>query len=129
MSLKIAITGSTGLVGQAVCAWFEKKGDLMIPCVRPGAKGRPDRPVIRWDAANHDIDFQNLEGCDVMIHLAGANIAAHKWTSAYKQEIVDSRVLGTRLIAQALAKLTHKPKIFLCASAIGYYGARPGSGF
>lgn len=122
MSLKIAITGSSGLVGTRVASWFEQRGDTVIPCVRQSRGRVYDRPVIRWDASSHDIDFQNLEGCDVMIHLAGANISKQKWTPAFKDEIRDSRLQGTRLIAQALAKLTQKPKVFLCASAIGYYG-------
>jgi uncharacterized protein (TIGR01777 family) len=124
MSLKIALTGSTGLVGRAITAYFEKKGDMIIPCLRPGSSGAGDRPVIRWDIARRDIDFNNLEGCDAVIHLAGANIAAGKWTPDYKKEILSSRVDGTKLIAQAVAKLKCKPKVFLSASAIGYYGPR-----
>lgn len=122
MALKIAITGSSGLVGTRVASWFEERGDTVIPCVRQTSGRVYDRPVIRWDVASHDIDFQNLEGCDVLIHLAGANISQQKWTPAFKDEIRESRLQGTRLIAQALARLTHKPKVFLCASAIGYYG-------
>jgi uncharacterized protein len=123
VSKKIAITGSTGFIGSALSAWFEKQGDVVIPCVRESAKEGFDRPVIRWNAARHDIDFENLEGCDVMIHLAGANITARPWSSEYKREIMESRVQGTRLIAQALAKLKQKPQVFLSASAIGYYGS------
>ncbi|MCI0423349.1 MAG: TIGR01777 family oxidoreductase, partial [Acidobacteria bacterium] len=81
----------------------------------------------------------DLEGTDAAIHLAGENIAAKRWTPAQKAKIRDSRVSGTRLLAESLARLARQPKVLVCASAIGYYGDRsderlnedsaPGSGF
>lgn len=124
MSRKIALTGSTGLVGQAVTRYFRNQGDSVTPFVRPDTKLTMDQPVIRWDVVKQDIDLDNLEGQDVVIHLAGASIAGKRWTPEYKKEILNSRVDGTTLIAQTLTKLKRKPKVFICASAIGYYGPK-----
>ena len=124
MSRKIAITGSTGLVGSAVVKYFQKQGDTITPFVRPQTKMTMDQPVIRWNVAKEDIDLDNLEGQDVVIHLAGASIADKRWSNSYKQEIFKSRVDGTTLLARTFAKLKQKPKVFLSASAIGFYGSR-----
>jgi uncharacterized protein (TIGR01777 family) len=77
-----------------------------------------------WE--RNEIDAARLEGIDGVVHLAGANIAGQRWSDSYKQEIRESRVKGTRLIAETLAKLTNKPRVLVCASAIGYYGDRGG---
>jgi uncharacterized protein len=94
---------------------------------------------IYWNPGRSEIERQALEGCDAVIHLAGENIAARRWTAAQKQRILDSRVAGTRLLSGALADLAEPPRVLLCASAVGFYGDRgselltedsgPGGGF
>jgi len=123
MPLKIAVSGSTGLVGTAVSGHFKAQGAEIIPIVRfvsqtPGA-GR----TIMMDIQRQTIDTKGLEGMDAVIHLAGANIAGKRWDDQYKSEILLSRVESTKLISNALARVEYPPKVFICASAIGWYGA------
>ncbi|NEA38893.1 TIGR01777 family oxidoreductase, partial [Streptomyces sp. SID11385] len=93
----------------------------------------------RWDPQGGDVDTAALAGCDTVVNLAGAGIGDHRWTDAYKRTIRDSRVLGTATLADAVASLDRRPEVFVCGSAIGYYGdtgeravdedAGPGEGF
>jgi uncharacterized protein len=133
----IAITGSSGLVGSALTGALEADGQLVRPVVRRAP--RADQHEIRWDPAAGMIDAAELTGVDAIVHLAGENIAAHRWTAAFKDKIRDSRVHGTKLLCDTLAGLATKPSVLVSASAIGYYGNRgdeivdesspPGSGF
>ena len=82
------------------------------------------QPEVSWDPAKGTIDAGKLEGFDAVVHLAGENIAGGRWTEQRKARIRDSRVQGTRLLCEALAKLANKPKTLISASAIGYYGER-----
>ena len=77
-----------------------------------------------WDPDAGRIDVAELEGADAVVHLAGENIAGGRWTDKFKQRIRDSRVKGTRLLSETIAGLNNKPRTFVCASAIGYYGDR-----
>ena len=81
----------------------------------------PAADELRWDPARGEIDRAGLEGLDALVHLAGESVAG-RWTAAKKRRIKDSRVLGTRLVCEALAQLEHKPRVLVCASAIGVYG-------
>lgn len=121
ITMKIIITGSTGLIGSRVSSWLVKCGHDVTRLVRPGAL----IDGIRWDIERKTIELEKLEGCDVVIHFAGANIAGNRWTPQYKEKILKSRVEGTSFLSASLAKLGQKPKLFLCASAIGYYGSIP----
>ncbi|MEX2317088.1 MAG: TIGR01777 family oxidoreductase [Pirellulales bacterium] len=118
----VAITGSTGLVGSALVESLERGGHLVRRLVR--REVRDSEREIRWDPAASTIDAGELEGIDGVVHLAGENLAAHRWNEKVKREIRDSRVQGTRLLAETLAKLANKPDVFVSASAIGYYGDR-----
>jgi hypothetical protein len=80
--------------------------------------------VLSWDPVAGTIDSRKLEGVDAVIHLAGAGIGDKRWTPEYKKEILDSRVLGTRLIAESIASMSTRPSVFLSGSAIGIYGSR-----
>jgi len=122
MSLKIAISGSTGLVGGEIVRQFKTHGYDIIPLTRKTTKHNIEEPHIQWDIASKTIDVNNLEGCDAVIHLAGASIAGKRWSKNYKEQILMSRVEGTKLLSQALTRLNHPPKILLSASAVGYYG-------
>ncbi|QDU98423.1 TIGR01777 family oxidoreductase [Lignipirellula cremea] len=133
--MKIAVTGSTGLVGQALAPLLKEHGHEMIPIVRGEAKSG----AIRWSPKEGQIDAAALEGLDGVVHLAGESIADGRWTDAKKKKIADSRVQGTELLAGALSQLNQPPRVLVSASAIGYYGDRgdtkltedspPGQGF
>lgn len=129
MSLKIAISGASGLVGSAAVKYFKSLGHSIIRITRAGSSSGAGASAVVMDVKNNAVDSQGLEGADVVIHLAGANIAGKRWTDEHKSQILLSRVETTRILANALPKLERPPKIFLCASAIGYYGnADPDSG-
>jgi uncharacterized protein (TIGR01777 family) len=134
--MNIAITGSSGLVGTALIDVLKADGHLMRQLVRRPAG---DDDEIYWDPAAGTIESAKLRGIDAIVHLAGENLAAHRWTEAAKARIRDSRILGTRLLCQTLARLPTRPSVLVSASAIGYYGDRgeeqvdesspPGRGF
>ncbi len=117
--MKILVSGSHGLVGEAVINFFADEHEV-FRLVRASARAGE----IEWHPNNDQIDAAQLEGFDAVINLAGENIAAGRWTDDQKRKIRDSRVNGTHLLSEALAKLKQKPKVFLCASATGIYGDR-----
>lgn len=119
--MKIAISGSSGLIGGALCESFRADGHDVRRLVRSDSE-EPD--AIRWDPAGETIDAGALEGLDAVVHLAGAGIGDGRWSEARKREILESRTKGTALIAQTLAELSSPPKVLVSASAIGYYGDR-----
>jgi uncharacterized protein (TIGR01777 family) len=127
--MKIAVTGSTGLVGSALVPLLTNAGHEVARLRRPA----------QWDPEARTIHAAALNGLDVVVHLAGESIAAGRWTSARRARIRDSRVNGTKLIAETVAKVERPPQVLISASAIGYYGNRgsevlredsgPGNGF
>jgi uncharacterized protein (TIGR01777 family) len=118
----IAITGSSGLVGSTLVDALESDGHLVRPIVRRAANA--SKHEIRWDPAAGMIDATDLANVDAVVHLAGENIAAHRWTASFKNKIVTSRVRGTTLLCETLVGLASKPTVLVSASAIGYYGNR-----
>ncbi len=118
----ILITGASGLIGSALTTALESAGHKVILAVRE--KVQNPQQEIRWSPVLGEIDQQALEGIDAVVHLAGANIAGKRWTESYKKIILESRTKGTALISEAIAKMVRKPRAFLSASAIGYYGDR-----
>jgi uncharacterized protein (TIGR01777 family) len=119
---RIVVTGATGLIGAALTAALEQSGAHVIRGVR-----RPVRDASRemyWSAEHGEIDSGHLDGAAAVVHLAGENIAGHRWTKAFKEKIRSSRVDGTRLVSDAIAHAKAIPPTFVCASAIGYYGDR-----
>jgi hypothetical protein len=134
--LTVAVTGTRGLLGSSLVPFLTTAGHRVIRLVR----GRPADPSeVAWSAEAAAADPARLEGVDAVVHLAGENIAAGRWTEARKDEIRRSRVEGTRRLAAQLAGLRRPPKSLVCASAVGYYGHRgpetltdaapPGRGF
>ena len=134
--MKVLISGSTGLIGSALSRALSEQGHTPVPLLR-ARPGAPDGCVM-WDPAAGVIDEAALEGVDAVVHLAGESVAG-RWTRAKKGAIRESRVLGTRLLAQAVCAAAAPPRAFVSASAIGCYGERgdawldedsaPGDGF
>jgi hypothetical protein len=118
--MKILVTGSTGLVGSALVPRLKTSGHEVIRAVRH-ASGKPDE--VFWDPEGGKIDTARLSAIDAAINLAGENVAG-RWTDEKKRRIRDSRVKGTRLLAEVLPRLDPKPKVLISASAIGFYGNR-----
>jgi len=118
----IVIAGGTGMMGKCISKALTNAGNE----VRILARNPKLDNEYRWDIETRYIDTAVLENADVIINLAGANIGTHRWTTAYKKEILFSRVQSSQLIYDTL--LTHKHNIsrYISASAIGYYGHRPG---
>lgn len=121
--LQVAVTGSSGMVGRPLTAFLATGGHHVRRIVR----GRPNHVEgdIAWNPSRGEIDRQSLEAMDAVVHLAGENIAAGRWTPARMEAIRSSRVDGTRLLCEALAGLRHRPRVLVSASAVGFYGDRP----
>ena len=133
--MRIAITGSTGLIGGALRRSLEADGHSVTRIVRAdGGAG-----TVRWDPEAGQLDPAALEGLDAVVHLAGEGIGEKRWTEAQKQRIFESRTKGTTLLTTALAALDAKPAVLVSGSAVGFYGDRgdeqltesspPGHGF
>ncbi|MGH9247253.1 MAG: TIGR01777 family oxidoreductase [Acidimicrobiales bacterium] len=120
--MDVAITGSSGLVGTALAAALRTDGHDVVRVVR--SEPPHGERAVRWDPAAGTIDAAGLDGVDAVVHLAGESIGAGRWTADQKRRILDSRVQGTRLLAETLAGLTRKPGVLVSGSAIGYYGNR-----
>jgi uncharacterized protein (TIGR01777 family) len=142
-SQRVLLSGGTGLIGQALSQSQLAAGNSVLKLVRrtpvAGANevfwslGQPREPIS--DTA----DLARLEGCDFAVHLAGANLSTHRWTSSYKKTILDSRMDASHALLEILSRLKARPRVLVCASAIGIYGDRgdeiltetsaPGTGF
>jgi len=120
--MKVAISGSTGLIGTALIDWFSKNNFEISRLVRTPSFHDHRYPCIQWNPHNQQIEKSALENLDVIIHLAGENVASGRWTDEKKEAIRKSRVEGTTFLSEVIASLKNPPKVFFCASAIGYYG-------
>ncbi|GAA2028833.1 TIGR01777 family oxidoreductase [Catenulispora yoronensis] len=118
--MRIAITGSTGLIGTALTASLRQDGHEIVRLVR---HQEPDEAAgeRHWSPFGEP-DPGPFEGCEAVIHLAGAGLGDKRWSAAYQREIRESRVHGTDTLARSLARLAEPPKALLSASAIGFYG-------
>lgn len=100
---------------------FVAQGHHVAVITRRSSYGQPQVSTIVWDPELNFIENGQLEGFDVIIHLAGASVGEY-WSKKYKKIILESRVRSTRLLCETISKLKSKPKLLICASAIGYYG-------
>jgi uncharacterized protein (TIGR01777 family) len=119
--MRILVSGSHGLVGKALIRSLTSDGHEVVRLVRGKPSGAAE---IEWHPNEGRIDAAALEGLDAVVHLAGESIASGRWSDEKKRAIRDSRVKGTALLSDALARLTRPPSAFVSASAIGYYGDR-----
>lgn len=118
--MDVVVTGSSGLIGTALRGALDTAGHRMIPMVRSPAGG----DAVHWDPDAGAIDASGLEGVGAVVHLAGEGIGNKRWTEAQKARITESRIRGTGLLAETLAKLNRPPKVLISGSAVGFYGDR-----
>jgi uncharacterized protein (TIGR01777 family) len=133
---RIVVAGASGLIGRALVRSLTADGHEVVRLVRRTPRADDE---VEWDPERQTVDMLGLSGCDALVNLAGAGIADHRWSDAYKRTIRDSRVLGTATLAEAVAALDRPPRVFLNGSAVGFYGdtgeravdesAPPGDGF
>src|SRR2546421_6588034 len=119
--MKVLITGASGLLGTALQKSFVEKGYEMLLASRR----EPEKEdQIQWDVGTGFAEPERLEDLDAVVHLAGENLSGLRWTEEKKKAIRDSRVLGTRNVVDAISRLKNRPKVFIAASATGFYGER-----
>ncbi len=133
--MRIAATGSSGLMGSALVPSLTAEGHEVARILRSSTAGG----AWRWDPDAGHVDARAVNGMDAVVHLAGESIARGRWSEARKARIRASRVLGTRVVAEAVARADPRPQVLVCASAMGFYGDRgdellteasaPGRGF
>ena len=120
--MDVAVTGSSGLIGTALRPALERAGHRVVRVVRQAAGG--DSDTITWDPEAGTIDAAGFEGLGAVVHLAGEGIGDRRWNEAHKARVLDSRVKGTTLLAETLARLNRPPGVLVSGSAIGFYGDR-----
>lgn len=119
---RVVVAGASGFVGSHLCRHLARGGHAVVRLVRrpPDDSGRE----IEWDPQAGRLAPDAVAGLDAVINLAGENIASGRWSAAVKQRIRESRTATTGLLAQTMASVEGKPRVFVCASAIGFYGSR-----
>lgn len=119
--MRVAVTGASGLIGQALAAALIARGDGVLTLTRSGASGIAGAQDVRWDPAEGPLPSDALDGVDAVVNLAGAPIAGPRWSDERKELIRESRVRTTRLVVDALAR-DGAPRVLVSGSAVGYYG-------
>jgi uncharacterized protein len=145
--MKVAVTGATGFVGSRLVDRLQSEGHQILVLTRNAANATrlfptaafPNVEIVAYSPLASGEWQRSISGCDAVVNLAGAPIAESRWTAERKQEISDSRKMGTRKIVEAIAQANPKPSVLINSSAIGYYGtsetatfeesAKPGSDF
>lgn len=135
--MNILVSGTAGFIGSSLVPLLSSKNHGVLRLVRLEPRHHKDEVV--WDPVHGQIRAQDLNAVDAVIHLAGENVANGRWTAEKKSRIRNSRLEGTRLLAETMASMSKPPKTFICASATGFYGDRgdtpldelsgPGTGF
>lgn len=120
--MRIAVSGSSGLVGARLCSFLTLIGHEVIRLERSLDRAEdPSTAIAPWDSQQQ---ADRLSGVDAVVHLAGKSIASGRWTDRVKQQIRDSRIQLTRQLAESIATVESRPRVFVCASATGIYGDR-----
>jgi len=115
--MKIAIAGSSGLIGTQLVASLRADGHEVLRLVRRPATAPTE---VSWNPVDGNVDIDQLTGIDALVNLAGAGVGDHRWSAKYKETILSSRVDSTALCAEIASKV--RPQVFISASAIGWYG-------
>jgi len=125
---RVVVTGATGLIGKALCKRLIEKGYAVVVFSRDPAAARGQVPdaaeYVAWEPAESGPWMSAVDGAYAVINLAGASIAGKRWNPRYKQAILNSRVIGTRGLVNAIEQAANKPSVLINGSAIGYYGFR-----
>lgn len=143
MARKLLICGGTGLLGKTLTQRLVRNGIQVVLLVRRATRPHPNASIIEveWHPERPEsiVELPPLEGCDAAVHLAGANLASHRWTPSYKRLIASSRIDTSYALGRIFNALTAPPPVVVAASAVGYYGnrgnellteaSRPGTGF
>ncbi|MBN2134512.1 MAG: TIGR01777 family oxidoreductase [Acidobacteria bacterium] len=134
--MKILISGASGFIGSYLTGELHRDRHTVVKLVRDDRATPKD---VAWNIESYKIVSGAMEGFDVIIHLAGENLSNGRWTKSKKKKIYESRIIGTKLLAETIDKLKNPPSLFISASAVGYYGDRgndeltekdkPGEGF
>ncbi len=119
--MRLVVSGSSGLIGTALVSSLRSHGHTVVRLVRRPASATDE---ITWDPTAGSLASGSLDGVDAVINLSGAGIGDKRWTSAYKRELLDSRLRTTELLARSIAEAEQRPSAFLSGSAIGWYGPR-----
>jgi NAD dependent epimerase/dehydratase family enzyme len=123
---RVVVAGATGTIGRALCRQLLSKGYQVVVFSRDPQKARRSVPgaaeYVAWQPAEHGPWAAAVDGAHAVINLAGASLFGRRWTSEYKREIIDTRVIGTRGLVRAMAEAKERPKVFISTSAVGYYG-------
>jgi len=119
--MKVLVTGATGLVGSELVPFLKKQGHDVYRLTRSKPHEAHD---IAWDPSRNQLPKGRIDGTEVVVHLAGENIAGKRWNPKVKEQLRRSRIEGTRLLCETMTQLETLPKTLICASAIGFYGDR-----
>jgi uncharacterized protein (TIGR01777 family) len=125
--MKVVIGGASGLIGRRLVARLRSRGDEVVALVRrrdPAAGWAQGARLEEWDGKSPGPWRRELDGADAVVNLAGASVGGKRWSTAWKKEILDSRIDSTSALVQAMAAAPRKPRAFVSASAVGYYGPR-----
>src|SRR6202044_2904687 len=118
--MRVAVTGSSGLIGSALCTRIELAGHEVTRVVRQPSRG--GNRTTAWDPDSGTIDDRSFEGLDGVVNLAGAGVADRRWTPSRKQVVLESRTRSTALLSETLPGLKNPPGVLVSGSAIGFYG-------
>ncbi|MWB97987.1 TIGR01777 family oxidoreductase [Agromyces seonyuensis] len=121
--MRVLVAGASGFIGTALVARLREHGHDVVRLVRRRAESADESS---WSPASGILDFTVMDRADAVVNLSGASLAKLPWTKSYRQELIDSRLGATRTLADAMRKAQRPPSVFLSASAVGYYGDRPG---
>jgi uncharacterized protein (TIGR01777 family) len=119
--MKILITGSSGLIGSALIPLLREQGHEVVRLMRRAVA--PGENAAVWDPETGRLETRTLEGIHAVVHLAGENIGAKRWTDERKERMRTSRIRSTRLLSESMAQLTVPPRVLVSASAVGFYGS------
>ncbi|SDJ14317.1 TIGR01777 family oxidoreductase [Nonomuraea jiangxiensis] len=117
--MAIIVTGASGLLGSALVEALRADGQEVVKLVRREPRAADE---AFWQPAEQEIDQAALEGAEGVVHLAGASVGDRRWTAEYKRELLDSRVSGTRVLVDALGRLSQPPEVLVSASGVDFYG-------